>query len=595
MKTRYASLLLVLVLTLAGPGAPLLRGAETTEPGALWRIERLAFSPAAAMGEDEGRSWLGKTLRITQTNMTFEGRSCRVAPEIEKVETGVFLASMLTSPADVGIEAVSMDLVRTGCDIPGLETLLGLPDGRFVLLHQGVFMFMRKAGEQPPEPRDVDIPDAGVVLRLPKSVRLVTPHAASGPGLRFWYKASPVADLEGQGQYPFTRVDALRDRAALAIGDFGVSPPQSLPSASNLVKIGETPVKTYVMLDTGQPCGVVFRQMAIFFHKGWVVQLALSAAPEQVMAENPGYFQTQDCGQTRGQAWRQGMDAAFHQALEHGGVHGLAGQWRNTFAGMLASMELRAPRQDTGFLGSDHGPCRAMTTDLLARRFPDHYLVREQTFALHLPTQSGETLTACLATLSDGLSNRLTVTTQGGILDTPLPQPDPGSHVRAIAIQDINLDGLPDFLVMLENPLAVGKARFPNTFYGSRYTQSGPKWLGTPDYARAIQGLETVTQARKAVTDLRQRLQRQTGREMELVGALVREEPADGDRWVLLPEVAEVPVRYVILYLPPDRGQPGERLDRIWARTRILQAEDAPPPLTYYLEVLELKVLPTTP
>ncbi len=550
------------------------------------------------MDEDEARSWLGKTMRITQSGMTFEGRGCRVTPEIEKVETGVFLASMLTSPADVGIEAESMDLVRTGCDIPGLETLLALPDGRFVLLHQGVFMFMRKAREQPPELRDVEIPDAGVVLRLPKSVRLVTPYAATGPGLRFWYKAAPLADLEGQGQYPFTRVDALRDRAALAIGDFGVTPPQSLPSAKSLVKIGETPVKTYVVLDTGQPCGVVFRRMAVFIHQGWVVQLALSASPEPVMAENPGYFQAQDCGQTKGQAWRQGMDAAFHQALEQGGVHGLAEQWRTTFEDMLAGLELRAPRQDAGFLASDHGPCRAMSPDLLAQRFPDHYLVREQTFALHLPAQSGETLSACLATLSDGLSNRLTVTTQGGILDTPLPQPGPGSQVRAIAVQDINFDGLPDFLVMLENSLSSGKARFPNTLYCSRDSRTGPKWLGAPDYARAIQGLETVAQARKAVTDLRQRLQRQVGREMELVGALVREERPDEDSWVLLPEVTEIPVRYVILYLPPvppDRGQPGERLDRIWARTRILQAEDAPPPLTYYLEILELKVLPAMP
>ncbi len=547
------------------------------------------------MDETEAGSWLGKTIRITQNGMTFEGRSCRVTPEIEKVETGVYLASMQTSPGEVGIEAESMDLVRTGCDIPGLQTLLALPDGRFVLLHKGVFLFMLKAGEQPPESRDVEIPEAGVHLRLPRSVRLVTPSAATGPGLRFWYQAAPLADLEGKRQYPFTRIDALRDRAALAIGDFGVPPPQSLPAANSLFKAGDTPVKTYTVLDTGQPCGVVFRRMAVFFHREWVVQLGLSASPEPIIAENPGYFQAQACDQAQGWQWRPDMDAAFHQTLERGGMHGLAEQWRKTFGDMLAGMELRTPRQGPGFLLAEHGQCRSLSSEFLDRHFPDHFLVREQTFALALPLHNGETLQACLATLSDGLSNRLTLTTQGGILDTPAPQPGPGSQVRAIAVQDVNLDGLPDFIVMLENPMAQGTARFPNTLYCSRDTQTGPKWLGAPDYARALQGLETMAQARKAVVDLRQRLQRQTGREMELVGTIVREERPNEEYYVLLPEVADIPVRYVILSLPPDVGQPEKRLDRrVWVRARILQAEDAPPPLTYYLEILELKALPTT-
>ena len=510
MNHLRPTLLLVLWLCMISvPPCPC--SAASGEPGALWRITGFTLSPQAGMDKDEAKTWVGKTIRISQTSLDFEGKSCRITPEIKQIETGVFLAGMDTTPNEMGITAEHLDLVKTGCDIPELETLLALPNGRFVLLNDGVFFFMEKADTLRQAQRTVDIKEAGVSLGLPKSVRLVPPNEEKGAGLRFWYRAAPLSELDSTGEYPFNRVAALRDRAALVASDFGITPANSLAVSEMLEKLpDDTPVKIYSQTRTKSDCGVRFRNMAVFFHQGWVVQLALSAASETIVKDNPGYFESCDTPQGPAWTWRQGMDAAFHQALANGSVSGLAAQWQETFDNMLAGIELHTPQSTRVFLLQDHSPCRTMLTDSLQERFPDHYIVPEQSFALQMPLKSlgarTHLIPACLTTLSDGLSNRLVITVQGGVLNIPTPQPPTGDIVRAIAIQDINEDSLPDLIMMMEAPHAQMKARYPNMVYCSRIFNTGPEWLSVPDYGRMILGLETAIQARKVLSDVRSEL-----------------------------------------------------------------------------------------
>lgn len=605
MTLRLLALLLLLVLPAAALG-------ET--PGGVWRVQEVVLGPEATMTRDQAEQWLDKPARITQTAISFEGRSCRVTPEITRVQLGVFLASRQTTPSELGVEDGLADLVDTGCDIPGFQTMLALPDGRFVALYQGAYIFLDKGTAPAGSMQAISEPEAGFSLELPDTVRILAPWGEPESGLGFWYETALLEEL-GPGSYPFDQSIALRDRAALAAASLGEEasgflPPKALPGSQQLLELpkparpalGPAWGKTWAVLRPDK-CSVSFTLVATLYHQGRVVQFGLAAAPQTVIQENPGYFAATNCQEAPHWSDEQAQ-AAFWSMLRNDRATGLAALWSTTFAAMLDSLELSRPVAPS-FLGSSHEGCRALGPEVFASRLPGAVLVPEQTFSLELPDTAGaQTLPQglCLVTLQQG-DTQLQALTAGDRLLQVLAPPDGGSLVtRALGVDDLNADGLPDVVVVASRDADSPAARPDNRIHFSRPDApkaAGLQWLLSPSYSEAIRTMPTVADAIQTVRAMRAALLDYVGRGLQTAGSV--EEQFGSLIFVpeSMPEVAPDleprPLRCTIF--DPD-GQPDELREtgrRVWLDARVLEAEDALPPLTLLLQVLDHKPLEVAP
>lgn len=588
----------------------------------LWRVQRVVLAPDATLSQDEAASWLDKPVRITQTSISFEGRTCRVTPQITRVQAGVFLAAHQMTPQELDIRDGTLDLVETGCDIPAFETMLALPEGHFVALYQGAFIFLTQQQETQHPLQELEISEAGLRLRFPESVRVLDPESTPGQGLGLWYKAAPLFDLGGEG-YPFDRDTALLDRAALATAspeEKGFAPPLSLPGSLRVLSFGDDGPhawgKTYAVLEGESPCDVRFTQVLVLYHADWVVQLALAAAPATVIRENPGYFGKLDCGETP--HWSNGQEQqAFWSMLRNNGATGLAAAWQEALATLLRNIEISEPWDRPSYVAKNHARCRDLPSMAYAGLFPNTTLVPEQTFGLAFPYGGFSLENPCLATLSDGREQRQAVLAAGHPLqvlpappDTTPPDTTPtdpehdvasqASQTLALGVDDINDDGLPDFLAIVRRlpPQGIDDASRPdNRVYCSRSRPEAPggvRWSLSPTYGAAVRELPTVADSLLKIRAMRRELRRYIGKDVELQGSV--EEQFGNLIFVpeMPPENIGEPARWVI-FDPQAQDQtlrePGQR---IWLSARILAAEDATPPLILRIQVLGHKLLQPT-
>ncbi len=572
--------------------------------GNVWRVARAVPAADTSLDAAHIQTWIGKTARITQTAISFEGRTCRVTPGISQMQAGVFLAAHQLTPKDLGIPEETLEIVDTGCDIPGFQTLLALKDGRFLMLYENVFFILEKHEPEARQTQEIVIPEAGVRLQLPAAVHTLSPEEAPKNGLGVWFQATPLHELPERRSsvYPYDRTQALLDRAAMASGDMGLTPPDAVPGSVGLENVRGVPVKTWLQLLSGDdPCSLRFRHTLVLYHAHWVLRLALEAAPAPIVGENPGYFSSSKCGDTPHWNLDQGMEKAFWGALRNNGASGTAGLWNQTWNAMLQHIEFSAPSGRPSFLGKNNDACRSLPPGAFASLSPDAALVPQQTFALRfpygLPGPGGvRTLglaDTCLATLSMEQGDRLAVTAGGGLLE-PLPQTDaPQWRTRALGVEDLNDDGLPDIMAVMQS-LGPDGPQPDDQVYFSRPAPSEPggiRWQTSPLYTAKIQKLPTVADVRDTVRSMRAALDLMVGEKLELVGSLEQQFGS----LVFVPEMVEQPVRYIIFN---DSGnslamqEPGQRA---WLRARVVTAEDLFGPLTLQLDVLEYKLLNAPP
>lgn len=524
--------------------------AATPGSGSVWRIIDYRIPKAATLTPEQAQAWLGKTARISQTSISFEGRTCRVTPVIQKIRAGVLLAAYNTTPAELGIPNqgdAPADVVDTGCDIPGFETMLSLPDGRFVLIYKGAFFFLEK--NPPPSvdkgsQQDFGVPEAGLKAALPQGVRMYAPRqtpAGNGSGLGLWYEALPMSRLKDNAPFPFRFKDALLLRAALAAqakeaqGQAGIASllqqiaPQAVtgkgqPVALNDNALGLSFYSLHIQ-DTDCP---LFRASALFFRNGWLTQIGLEAPPGTVIRENPGYFTTAPPASAcaGGQVWGRepDMERAFYSAMGKGTLPGVAGQWRKTFQELLQSVTLRPPRGG-GFMAADHTPCSEVTP-VAGTLLPSH------SFGIKIPGLGS----ACLLAIDTGEGDVLRITTTGGLnilLDpaatvafgAPIDDTLQNLRIQAIGVDDLDADSLPDIIAILQGSTQSGAPLQANRIFFSRapaYDAANalPTWQSDPAYDAAIAELPTVADVKTRVTALRAALDAKIGDTVRLQGII---------------------------------------------------------------------------
>lgn len=579
------------------------------ETGGVWRVQEVVLGADAAMNEEQAAAWLDKRVRISQTAISFEGRTCRVTPDISRVQVGIFLAAQQTTPQELGVEDGLAELVDTGCDIPGFQTLLALPDGRFVSLHKGAFMFLVKDDTPRVPLQEVDIPEAGLRCSIPETVRILAPGDIPEQGLGFWYETAPLHELD-DGAYPFNLRQALLDRAALAANDTneteiaeiaetaasrsdgaGLPVPLAFKASQQPLELPDAMElswgKRYALLQGETPCSVRFVQAMVLYHAGWVTQLAVTAAPETIINENPGYFDTQQCQQAPHWSQQQGQ-AAFWSMLQNDRASNLAAAWDQAFATLLQTLELRTPK-GLSFLAKDNAPCRSLPADTYAQRFPKAFIVPQHSFRLVVPGNEN-IQELCLLTLTNAEGEHQ-VLTAGNRLLQPLEHPGAATATRALGVEDLNSDGLPDIIVVSRAPADDALAdpestRFANRVYFSRRSPDSPagmRWQFSATYSAAIADEPTVPDAALVIRAMRQELRRSIGQNIQIQGTV---EEQFGSM-VVMPQNGSEPLRCLLVApdpLPEVLRSPGQR---VAITARILEAEDAWPPLTLRLQILQ--------
>jgi hypothetical protein len=110
----------------------------------LWSVTGYRVGPGAAWGEKEAREMLFKGLDVTETSITFNGRTCDgVKFERETVETARYLKEAhRTTPGALEMTDGTTQVIRTDCDLPGFSEYMRLRDRRLIVPMHGVLFIL---------------------------------------------------------------------------------------------------------------------------------------------------------------------------------------------------------------------------------------------------------------------------------------------------------------------------------------------------------------------------------------------------------------------------------------------------------------------
>ncbi len=111
----------------------------------LWKVSDYKMGPNPVWGEKEARAMIFKPLDITETAITFDGKTCgnvTFKKETLKAKEGLAFA-FHTTPQTLGIADEAVDVITSTCDLPGFDRYLHLKDGRVVIYLNGVFFYFK--------------------------------------------------------------------------------------------------------------------------------------------------------------------------------------------------------------------------------------------------------------------------------------------------------------------------------------------------------------------------------------------------------------------------------------------------------------------
>ncbi len=117
---------------------------DASLPAGTWLVEAYKFGGVSAWAEADAQAVVGKTVEITTDSITFDGAACNgVSATLETFEAASYLdAQYRTSPETLGIEASTLNVINTSCNVDGFATILQLDDTTLVINLQGVFFWL---------------------------------------------------------------------------------------------------------------------------------------------------------------------------------------------------------------------------------------------------------------------------------------------------------------------------------------------------------------------------------------------------------------------------------------------------------------------
>jgi len=108
-----------------------------------WIITGHQSGPVAAMDAAQAEAFTGKRLFLDNETIAFESASCAIVPTLADHDAATYFADTFRiTPQSLGHKAPKVFVIETGCDIPGLSSLILLDDGRMCFSLDGVFFFL---------------------------------------------------------------------------------------------------------------------------------------------------------------------------------------------------------------------------------------------------------------------------------------------------------------------------------------------------------------------------------------------------------------------------------------------------------------------
>jgi hypothetical protein len=113
----------------------------------LWTVSGYVIGKGSAWGEQDAKALLFKPLDINDTEITFDGQTCKnVNFQQETVNAAEYLSSVWqATPQTLGIEDQELQVFKTNCALPGFQEYMRLGDGRLIVPINGVFFFFEPA------------------------------------------------------------------------------------------------------------------------------------------------------------------------------------------------------------------------------------------------------------------------------------------------------------------------------------------------------------------------------------------------------------------------------------------------------------------
>ena len=108
-----------------------------------WTITGFLVGPVSAMDAVAAGSFIGKRMFIDSGTMEFDAATCAITPTLVDHDSIAYFRDMFrVDPPALGHKGPKVFVIETGCDIPGLSTLILLDDGRMCFSRDGVFFFL---------------------------------------------------------------------------------------------------------------------------------------------------------------------------------------------------------------------------------------------------------------------------------------------------------------------------------------------------------------------------------------------------------------------------------------------------------------------
>lgn len=189
--------------------------------------------------------------------------------------------------------------------------------------------------------------DAGFSIEYPSdSTEFCTnPYvSASGSPMLLSIEISPLNEIDSQQTNGYDKETSLKDQEALKDGKFGESIDFSYAPSEQVIKIGDTFGKDFMVLGRFNECDVLFERKLIFYNNGCRIILTLEMEKDEIIKSMPDFFgiDNENCGDAL--TWKRSGDENsqddFYNALSSKTASIIAQDWYNTFDLIVNSLKM---------------------------------------------------------------------------------------------------------------------------------------------------------------------------------------------------------------------------------------------------------------
>jgi hypothetical protein len=179
-------------------------------------------------------------------------------------------------------------------------------------------------------------PEADFSFRYPHNV---SREASESTRLFLSIDTKAIAEMEEFAPLGFGSDMALKNKEALARGEYGEGVDFSLPASQTVRNLGAVNAQDFMVLGRFEVCDKVLERKLYFFHKEHQVVITLEIPRERVASAIPELLVTnfENCGEER--VWDFGKQPLFYTELVAGNGEEAIQEWFDTFEQIVETIE----------------------------------------------------------------------------------------------------------------------------------------------------------------------------------------------------------------------------------------------------------------